>query len=98
MGRALAFCRLDCRHELGGDRIGDCVLKGEDVFKSPLEPLAPDRPPGDGIDELNSDAYAARRAPNSALEQIAHAEFSCDVRVEMHLAAIGQAGGAGDHE
>ena len=77
---------------------GDLVLQVEHVIKCTVVPLGPEMAARCGVDQLRVDADLVCRTPYAALQDIADAEFLCDLPDLDTSALVGERGIAGYDE
>ena len=89
---------IDLRLDRADDGVGDLVLHGEYVEQVAVIMFRPDMTAGRGVVELRGDTHAIADLSYATFDDIAHAEFDCDLLHVHRLALVGERRVAGDHE
>ena len=95
---ALVLGGVEPRLDRGDDALGDLVLQGEEVRHVGVVAMGPDLQAGRGVAQLGPDPEVLPRAPDAAVEHVAHAEVAADLLRVDRLAAVGERRGAGRDE
>src|SRR5581483_9550012 len=82
----------------GDDLAGELILGAEQIGLVEFPPTGPQHPPGLAFRELQVEPQAVTALPETPGQHIAHAETPADFGQVRIVAAIGEAGIAGDDE
>src|SRR6476619_1401023 len=90
--RPITLGSTDLRLKCCGNRVGDLILKGKNIFERPLISASPDVSAVFGFDELSTDAQTIRCLSDAAFQNVSYTKFAAHLLHINSTMLVGESG------